>query len=58
MVGVRSGIVQNYLVETIKSNRYANLILERILENLRLDNTSQGLHHATPVFWQDKIWYL
>ena len=25
---------------------------------LRLDNTSQGLHHATPVFWQYKIWYL
>ena len=25
---------------------------------LRLDNTSQGLHHATPVFWQYKIGYL
>ena len=23
-----------------------------------LDNTSQGLHRATPVFWQYKIWYL
>ena len=25
---------------------------------LRLDNTSQGLYRATPVFWQNKIWYL
>ena len=25
---------------------------------LRLDNTPQGLHRATPVFWQYKIWYL
>ena len=25
---------------------------------LRLDNTSQGLHRATPVFWQYNIWYV
>ena len=47
------------LAVTLHTNDWVNPIqLKFTTLQQRLDNTSQGLYRATPVFWQYKIWYL
>ena len=55
-------ITLNFKQNTHRECKYDHLFpnihvvtLFKALVPLRLDNTSQGLHCATPVFWQFKI---
>ena len=57
-VNVDNQIEVSYCKELALIPNVIALKFKRVFEWLRLDNTSQGLHRATPVFWQYKIRYL